>query len=128
MERGGNSENSVMEYRQMAGREGRPQNDDHGEAVIIPPPSALAADFLQHYAKEPPEPIESRLADEAAMRSHVLATVATGGGTSKADLDSLFAKTLLAIQAGTERTAKLTEKALGYLLSERLLESHGGLF
>ena len=127
-ERGGNAEISVLEYRQMAGRAGRPQYDDHGETVMIPPPSASAQDFLEHYTKEPPEPIESRLSDEASMRSHTLATVATGSGTSKADLDGLFAKTLLAMQIGVKETARLTEKALGYLLGERLLESHGDLF
>ena len=112
----------------MAGRAGRPQYDDHGETVMIPPPSAPAADFLEHYVREPPEPIESRLADESAMRSHTLATVATGSGLSRADLDGLFAKTLLAMQKGAKETARLTERALGYLLAERLLESHGGLF
>ena len=127
-ERGGIPDISVLEYRQMAGRAGRPQYDDHGETVMIPPPSASAADFLDHYAKEPPEPIESRLSDESAMRSHTLATVATASGLSKADLDSLFGKTLLAMQVGAKETARLTEKALGYLLAERLLESHGGLF
>ena len=127
-EHGGNAEISVLEYRQMAGRAGRPQYDDHGETVMIPPPSASSADFLEHYAREPPEPIESRLSDESAMRSHTLATIATGSGVSKADLDSLFAKTLLSMQVGAKETARLTEKALGYLLGERLLESHGGLF
>ena len=127
-EHGGNAEISVLEYRQMAGRAGRPQYDDHGETVMIPPPSAPAGDFLEHYAKEPPEPIESRLSDESAMRSHTLATVATGNGLSKADLDGLFGKTLLAMQKGAKETARLTEKALGYLLAERFLESHGGLF
>ncbi len=103
-EHGGNSEISVLEYRQMAGRAGRPQYDDHGETVIIPPQSAPSADFLEHYAKEPPEPIQSRLSDESAMRSHTLATVATGSGMSKADLDSLFGKTLLAMQVGGKET------------------------
>ncbi len=125
---GGNAEISVLEYRQMAGRAGRPQYDDHGETVIIPPPSQSSVDFLEHYAKEPPEPIESRLSEESAMRSHTLASVATGSGISKADLDGLFGKTLLAIQVGGKETARLTERALGYLLGERLLESHGGLF
>ena len=127
-ERGGNAEISVLDYRQMAGRAGRPQYDDHGETVMVPPPSQPSADFLEHYAKEPPEPIRSRLSDESAMRSHTLATIATSGGLSKADLDSLFRKTLLARQVGTEETGKLTEKPLGYLLAERLIESHGGLF
>ncbi len=127
-ERGGNAEISVLEYRQMAGRAGRPQYDDHGETVMIPPPSQPSAEFLEHYANEPPEPIESRLSEESAMRSHTLATIATGSGLSRADLDGLFGKTLLARQVGTERVSKHAEKALGYLLAERLLESHGGLF
>jgi helicase len=125
---GGNAEISVLEYRQMAGRAGRPQYDDHGETIIIPPPSQSSVDFLEHYSREPPEPIESRLSDESAMRSHTLATVATGSGLSKGDLDGLFGKTLFAMQVGARETARLTEKALGYLLGERLLESQGGLF
>ena len=127
-ERGGNAEISVLEYRQMAGRAGRPQYDDHGETVMIPPPSAPSGDFLEHYAKEPPEPIESRLSEERAKRTHTHATIATASGLSKADLDGLFAKTLLAMQVGAKETSRLTEKALGYLLGERLVESHGGLF
>jgi helicase len=127
-ERGGNAEISVLDYRQMAGRAGRPQYDDHGETVMVPPPSQPAADFLEHYAKEPPEPIRSRLSDESAMRSHTLATVATASGLSKADLDSLFSKTLLALQVRPGEMGKLTEKPLGYLLAERLIESHGNLF
>ncbi len=127
-ERGGNSEISVLEYRQMAGRAGRPQYDDHGETVMIPPPSQSSADFLEHYSKEPPEPIRSRLSEESAMRSHTLATIATASGLSKGDLDSLFKKTLLAMQVGKDGVGRLTEKALGYLLAERLVESQGGLF
>jgi len=127
-EKGGNAEISVLDYRQMAGRAGRPQYDDHGETVIIPPPSAPSAEFLEHYAKEPPEPITSRLSEESAMRSHLLATVATGSGLSKGDLDGLFGKTLLAMQVGAGEVRRLTEKSLGYLLGERLLESNGGLF
>jgi ATP-dependent DNA helicase len=127
-ERGGNAEISILEYRQMAGRAGRPQYDDHGETVMIPPQSRPAAEFLEHYAREQAEPIESRLADEAAMRSHTLATVASANGLSKIDLDGLFGKTLLAMQSSAEKVATLTEKALGYLLAERLLENHGGLF
>ena len=127
-ERGGNAEISVLDYRQMAGRAGRPQYDDHGETVMVPPPSQPASDFIEHYVKEPPEPIRSRLSDESAMRSHTLATIATGSGLSKADLDGLFSKTLLARQVGGGDLTRLTEKALGYLLAERLVESHGGLF
>jgi helicase len=128
VESGGNMEISVLEYRQMAGRAGRPQYDQFGETVMIPPPSRPASEFLKHYAEEPPEPIRSRLADESAMRSHALAAVATTSGMSKADLDGLFRRTLLAKQIGEGEVGRLTERSLGYLLGERLLESHGGLF
>jgi helicase len=127
-EQGGNAEISVLDYRQMAGRAGRPQYDDYGETVMIPPPSASSMDFLEHYAKEPPEPILSRLAGEAAMRSHTLATIATGTGLSRRDLDSLFGKTLLAMQVGKEELGRLVERGLGYLLAERLVESQGDVF
>ena len=125
---GGNAEIPVLEYRQMAGRAGRPQYDEFGETVIIPPPSMLAKDVLEKYANQPPEPIESRLSDESSMRMHVLAAIATGSGISKADLEALFRKTLLAKQVGAERVTKDIEKGLGYLLGERLVEGTGSLF
>ncbi|QQG49480.1 MAG: DEAD/DEAH box helicase [archaeon] len=127
-ESGGNAEISVLEYRQMAGRAGRPQYDSFGETVMIPPPSMDSGELLEHYAKSPPEPIESRLADDSSMRFHTLATIATASGLSKGDLDSLFKGTLLARQVGEATVGKLTEKALGYLLAERLVEGGGGLF
>lgn len=127
-EQGGNAPISVLEYRQMAGRAGRPQYDASGETVIIPPPSQAPAELLEHYAGQPPEPIESRLSEEGAMRFHTLATVATSAGISKKGIDSLFSKTLLARRAGEAEVKRLVEGALGYLLAERLAESHGDLF
>lgn len=128
VESGGNTEISILEYRQMAGRAGRPQYDKEGETVIIPSPSYPAAQVLEHYANEPPEPITSRLAEESAMRVHTLATIATAAGLSKEDIDGLFRKTLLAKQIGDKKVEGLTDRALGYLLGERLAESHGSAF
>jgi helicase len=127
-ERGGNSEISVLEYRQMAGRAGRPQYDDHGETVIIPSPSQPSGAMLEHYAKDPPEPIESMLSGEGAMRFHMLAAVATGMGLSRKDVDTLFGGTLLAMQVGAEKVGELIDMALGYLHAAKLVETKGGLF
>ena len=126
--RGGNAEISVLEYRQMAGRAGRPQYDDYGETVIIPSPSQPSATVLEHYAKDPPEPIESMLSEEGAMRFHMLAAVATGTGLSRRDIDGLFGRTLLAIQVGAEKVGRLADGALGYLHAERLVETKADLF
>jgi helicase len=126
--KGGSSEISVLEYRQMAGRAGRPQYDDYGETVIIPSPSQPAKDLLDHYVNEPPEPIRSMLAGEAAMRMHTLASIATANVMSQGEMQGLFRRTLLSRQLGEERVWRLVEGALGYLISERLVEAGGGRF
>jgi helicase len=126
-EEGGNREIPVLEYRQMAGRAGRPQYDEYGETVIIPPPSQQAAEVLEHYTREKPEPIRSRLASESAMRVHVLASVASSKGLSMMDVESLFRKTLLAIQVGEKVVGERIGGAVGYLLGEGLVEKKGEL-
>ncbi len=128
VEAGGSEEIPVLEYRQMAGRAGRPQYDEFGETVIVPPPTQPARDILDHYAKDPPEPIRSRLAEEGALRAHLLATIATSTGLSRVDLEGLFARTLLALQTGKEKVKRHIDEAFGYLLSEKLVESKGELF
>ena len=128
VESGGNAEISVLEYRQMAGRAGRPQYDDFGETVLVPPAGAPAMAILDHFAKEPPEPIKSRLAEEGAMRVHILSTIASSTGLSKLDVQSLFERTLLSMQIGPQRVGRLIEAGLGYLLAERLVEPRGPLF
>jgi len=128
VEAGGSSDISVLEYRQMAGRAGRPQYDEYGETVIIPPPSQPPRDLLNHYANEPPEPIRSRLAGESAIRTHTLATIATTRGLSKSEVQGLFRETLLSRQIGEDRVWRLIEGALGYLIGERLVESAGERF
>ena len=49
---------SVLDYRQMAGRAGRPQYDEYGETVMIPPPSLSPEEAMRHYVESSPEPIE----------------------------------------------------------------------
>ncbi len=126
-EAGMNSAMSVLDYRQMAGRAGRPQYDDYGETVIVPSSSFNPSEVLEHYARGEVEPIESRLGEEWGMRVHLLATVASSAGLSRRDIDALFSMTLLASQVGSERIRFLIDRALGYLISEKLVAESGGL-
>ncbi|MDG6967053.1 MAG: DEAD/DEAH box helicase [Nitrososphaerota archaeon] len=127
-ERGMSSPISVMEYRQMAGRAGRPQYDEFGEAVIVPPPALGAEDAVRHYVESSPEPIESRLGGERGMRIHLLAVIASRMGISREEVDAIFSKTLLAAQAGRESVARHLDSALGYLFAEQLVVEKGGKF
>ena len=126
---GMNSAISVLEYRQMAGRAGRPQYDDYGETVIVPPSTYSADEVMRHYVESSPEPIESRLGGERGMRVHLLAVIASRiGGISREEVDSIFSKTLLAAQTGAERVARHVNEALGYLFAEQLIVEKGGVF
>ena len=128
MESGMNSMISVLDYRQMAGRAGRPQYDDYGETVLVPPSTYRPDEVLDHFTKTPPEPIESRLGGERGMRVHLLAAIASSFGVSRRDIDGLFSKTLLAAQIGAERVGRYIDDALGYLLSEELIVDKSGRF
>jgi helicase len=125
---GMNSAISVLEYRQMAGRAGRPQYDDFGETVMIPPPSYSPEDVMRHYVESSPEPIESRLAGESRMRVHLLAVIAGRRGITRQEIDSIFSKTLLSAQTGTGSVARHVDDSMGYLFAEQLITEKSGTF
>jgi len=120
-EAGMNAPISVLEYRQMAGRAGRPQYDEFGETVMIPPPSYGAEEAVRHYVESSPEPIESRLGGERGMRVHLLAVIASRMGITREEIDAIFSKTLLAAQTGREGVARHVDEAMGYLFAEQLI-------
>jgi helicase len=126
-EAGSNSTIPVLEYRQMSGRAGRPQYDEYGETIIVPPTTYNASEVLRHYTETESEPIESRLGSESSMRMHVLATIASGMNLSKGDIEALFSKTLMASQIGNEIVNERIDKALEYLLNEELISRNGNL-
>ncbi|MCX5681456.1 MAG: helicase-related protein, partial [Candidatus Omnitrophica bacterium] len=68
----------TSEYKQCAGRAGRPGYDDFGEAVMIAKSFSEARLFMERYIEASPEPVISKLGNEAALRIHVLSSVASG--------------------------------------------------
>jgi len=80
---------SIAEYKQMAGRAGRPQFDPYGEAIIVDAPPAEA----RKYITSQPEPVLSKLWNERALRIHVLATVVSGYARTIEEVVSFFSKT-----------------------------------
>jgi helicase len=66
----------VLEYKQMAGRAGRPKYDSTGTAILISRNEGERDFLLDYYILGSPESIISKLASESALRSHVLSTIA----------------------------------------------------
>jgi helicase len=114
---------SVLEYKQLCGRAGRPQYDTTGEAIIVSESGANAEDLYEHYVLGSPEPIRSQLSSDSAIRFHLLSNIATVPGMKKHEIHDLFSRTLFARQY-REATVKLkVESALEYLEQEGLVKS-----
>ena len=68
----------VSEYKQCAGRAGRPQYDDYGEAVLMAKSLSEQNALFEKFILASPEPVTSKLGTEAALRIHVLSSIASG--------------------------------------------------
>ena len=90
----------VAEYRQLAGRAGRPGLDPYGEAIILVRSYSELERVLDKYIGGRPEPIVSKLVSEKALRSQVLAVISSSIDRSLASTISLFRRTLYAAQRG----------------------------
>jgi helicase len=80
----------AMEIQQMCGRAGRPRFDRAGEAVLIARRPEEEERFLDEILQAPPEDVVSRLATEPALRTHLLALVASGEVRSVEELGTFF--------------------------------------
>ncbi|MGA9388398.1 MAG: DEAD/DEAH box helicase, partial [Candidatus Bathyarchaeia archaeon] len=116
---------SVLEYKQMAGRAGRPKYDKTGEAILIAKTADEADYLLESYILARPERIWSRLAVERIMRSHVLATIAADFAHTEQGLYEFFGRTFYAHQYDTDAIKGLIAKILKYLYDEEMIEVPG---
>ena len=84
---------SVLEYKQLCGRAGRPQYDDYGEAIIIAG-SNYPDELIEDYVKGKPEPIESKITNDKSLRIHVLSVIVTNPGLKQEEILDFFLNTL----------------------------------
>ena len=123
---GRNEPISVMEYKQLCGRAGRPQYDDHGEAVVVAPSSYNADEVLDYYVRGEIEPIESKMTGEKAMRTHVLSLIVTTPGIKSSDVSGFFAGTLGGLQAGAADIEAAVDSAAEFLSESEMVVEKGG--
>lgn len=116
---------SVLEYKQMCGRAGRPRYDKFGEAILIAKTEDEQDYLLKNYALAEPERIWSKLGAEKVLRPHVLATVATRFATSESGLERFFAKTFYAFQYDPKMIKGKLGDILSFLHREQMVEFTG---
>jgi helicase len=116
---------SVLEYKQMAGRAGRPKYDKVGEAVLIAKTADEADYLMDSYVLARPERIWSRLAVERIIRGHVLATIASDFAHTENGIYDFFGKTFYAYQYDVKAIRSIIAKILKYLYDEEMLDLSG---
>jgi helicase len=116
---------SVLEYKQMAGRAGRPKYDKVGEAVLIAKTADEADYLMDNYVLARPERIWSRLAVEKIIRGHVLATIASDFAHTENGIYEFFGKTFYAYQYDVKAIKSIIAKILKYLYDEEMIELDG---
>ena len=123
---GANKPISILEYKQLCGRAGRPQYDEYGEAIIVC--NSNSEEIFDYYINGTPEPISSKLTGDKALRIHLLSFVSTNPGIKGEDITEFFSKTLSGSQE-RETTIKFhIQIALRYLESEELVKQKGNRF
>jgi len=105
----------VIEYRQMAGRAGRPGLDPYGESFLVAKSVSEMQELLEHYIHGTPEEIWSKLASESALRTHLLSTFAAGFARNEPELKAFIATTFYAQQQDPWHLDVTLETVLDFL-------------
>jgi helicase len=103
----------VREYAQMSGRSGRPKYSDSGRSIVKANNESQKEIYLEKYLAGELEPINSKLALESVLRTHVLGLVATGDIFDDKSIWKFFEGTLYAKQFGS--VAEIYEKVSGII-------------
>ena len=123
---GGMKPLDTLEVHQMMGRAGRPGLDPYGEAVLLASNNDTKEELFERYVDGEPEPVRSKLAAEPAMRTHLLATVASGFANTREELLSFLDNTLYSVQsAGSAQLESVTDTVLNYLEANEFVDREG---
>lgn len=115
----------TSEYKQCAGRAGRPQFDTFGEAVIMAKSLSESKVLFDRYIKADPEPIISKLGEESVLRIHLLASVAGGYVHDVNDTLDFLSHTFFAKQNKQQNLLELVSNIFDFLETEGFLEKQG---
>jgi helicase len=116
---------TVLEYKQMAGRAGRPRYDKTGEAILIAKTDDERDYLMDSYILAETERIWSKLAVEKILRGHVLATVAADFAHTEQGIYDFFNRTFYAYQYDPNAIKGVIARILKFLYEEKMIEVDG---
>ncbi|NLA38886.1 MAG: ATP-dependent DNA helicase, partial [Methanomicrobiales archaeon] len=116
----------VREYRQMAGRAGRPHLDPYGEAILIAKSEEMVEGLFDHYIDAPAEDVRSQCANEAILCSHILSLISTGFVRERGELLGFMDGTLYAYMGESPRAlSRAVDRALEFLVEAEMITEVG---
>ncbi|GAB6948152.1 DEAD/DEAH box helicase [Vulcanisaeta sp. JCM 16161] len=105
----GMEELPVMEYKQMAGRAGRPGLDPYGEAVLIARGEDEVDYLIRNYINARVEDVKSKFLTDKNLTTHMLSAIASGYASNIDDVMRFVSSTLGYIQGGFHRNEFLRD-------------------
>ncbi|MBT8173044.1 MAG: DEAD/DEAH box helicase, partial [Nitrosopumilus sp.] len=120
---GANRPISILEYKQLCGRAGRPQYDDYGESIIVG--NGNTEDLIEYYINGEPEPIVSKITDDKSLRTHILSVIVTHPGIKKEEILEFFLQTLGGLQSRKPTLKFAIDISLRFLSSKYLIIKKG---
>ncbi|MGA7076999.1 MAG: DEAD/DEAH box helicase, partial [Halobacteriota archaeon] len=118
----------VLEYKQMAGRAGRPGFDSYGEAILIAKSPNECEALAEHYILNDAEDVISKLGTETALRVHVLSTISNGFARTRDELERFFGATFFGFQqqSALNLTSHVIDSVLAFSENEEMIVDFGG--
>jgi len=112
----------IFEYKQQAGRAGRPRYDTQGEAITIAKNEEQLDGIFNNYIMADTEPIFSKLGSQPALRMHLLSAIATGFVDSIDSVYRFVDSTFYAYQSEVSALKDEIDNAIDFLLANGFIE------
>ena len=112
----------TFEYKQQAGRAGRPRYDKFGEAITIAKNEEQRDEIFNNFIISDIEPIFSKLGNQSALRMHLLSAIATNFVDSMDGIYKFIDSTFYAYQSDISALKDEINDAIDFLLDNGFIE------